>query len=305
MVKHTSGCGILRVMIRELQPRIDENRNLLGISNTLVRNQAPLSHVRKDLAEILDGIHTLVYIPYAYGNMGGIIDRLRPEFEKVGITSVESPHYHPNSEKQVIRDAEAIFIGGGNTGRLVANLHALRNPDGAFIDQRPAGSKNALVDELRKKVAAGFPVIGSSAGLNVMCKDVRTTNDMQAAVQRTVDGKLLLRIDALGLFPEKFSVNPHYIDQVTVTEQEGAAILAINPQLRALTDHQGESRLERLSQILEMDPTRKILALREGSYIRVQGMKMEIKGTTGGVIFQSGQEPRPVHNGDRLDFLLK
>ena len=289
----------------ELQPRIDKNRNLLGISNTLVRNQPPLVHVRADLAEILNGIKTLVYIPYAYGNMDGIIDRLRPEFEKVGITSVESPHYHSNDEIQIIRDGEAIFIGGGNTGRLVANLHALRNPDGVFVDQRPSASKNALVDELRRKVASGVPVIGSSAGLNVMCEDVRTTNDMQAAVQETVDGKLSLRIDALGLFPQNFSVNPHYIDQVTVTEQERAAILAINPQLRALTDHQGESRLDRLSQILEMDPTRKVLALREGSYIRVQGMTMEVKGTTGGLIFQFGQEPRAVNNGDRIDFLLK
>lgn len=292
-------------MNRELQPRIDNNRNLLGISNTLVRNQPPLAHVRADLGEILKGVHTLVYIPYAYGNMDGIIDRLRPEFEKVGITSVESLHYHPNNEVQIIRDAEAIFIGGGNTGRLVANLHALRNPGGGFIDQRPAASKNDLVDELRTKVATGAPVIGSSAGLNVMCEDIRTTNDMQAAVQGTVDGKLLLRIDALGLFPKNFSVNPHYLDQITVTEEERAAILAINPLLRALTDHQGESRLDRLSQILEMDPTRKILALREGSYIRVQGMKMEIKGTTGGIIFQSGQEPRPVNDGDRIDFLLK
>jgi dipeptidase E len=237
--------------------------------------------------------------------MDGIINRLRPEFQKIGIESVDSPHYHPNNEIQVIRNAEAIFIGGGNTGILVANLHALRNQNGVLLDDRINSSKNSLIDELRVKVADGIPVIGSSAGLNVMCKDVRTTNDMQPVVSELPDKGLYLRIDALGLLPQNLSINPHYLDQITVTEDERTAILAINPKLQPLVDHQGEPRIDRLSQILQMDRSRNVLALREGSFIRVQGPKMEIKGTTGGIIFQSGHNPLAVNNGDRLDFLLK
>lgn len=138
-----------------------------------------------------------------------------------------------------------------------------------------------------------------------MSSDVRTTNDMQAAVQILGDGSRVLRIDALGLLPNQLSVNPHYQDTIELTDEERDAILATNPALRIITDHQGESRAERLAQILEMDKTRVVLALREGAYIVVSGKEAQIKGTTGGVIFRADQEPQPIHQGDDLSYLFE
>lgn len=291
-------------MYTELQPRIDANRHLLGISNTLVRGRPPLSHVMEDLENVLTGVQEIVYIPYAYGDMDKIIGILEPEFQKIGIKTVTSPHKYPGLENEVILDAEAIFIGGGNTGRLVANLWALKNPNGSLVDQRQEASQTSIVASLRIKAADGVAIIGSSAGLNVMCKDVRATNDMQAAVQIMGDGSHILRIDGLGLLPSNLSLNPHFQDTVIVSDEERKKILEINPQLRILTDHQGETRSERLNQLLEMDHSRRILALREGSYIIINGMKMELRGNMGGVIFEFGKEPKPVMNVDHLDKLL-
>jgi dipeptidase E len=289
----------------ELQPRIDANRNLMGISNTLVRGFPPLTHVKEDLSEILSGVQELVYVPYAYGNMDKIIDILTPSFKEMGVKTIRSPHQFPNHETEVILDAEAIFIGGGNTGRLVANLWALRNHDGSLVDQRLDASVNSIVDSIREKAAKGVAVIGSSAGLNVMCRDVRATNDMQAAVQIMNNGSRVLRIDGLSLLPQNLSVNPHFQDNVVVTDEEREKILAINPKLRILTDHQGETRTERLTQLLEMDNNRTVLALREGSYILVNGMKMELRGNTGGIIFEYGKDQKAVNSGDKLDQLLR
>lgn len=291
-------------MNTELQRRIDSNRNLFGISNTLVRGCSPLTHVKEDLERILTGVHELVYIPYAYGNMDKIIDMLTPAFLSMGVKTIRSPHQYPTCETEVILDAEAIFIGGGNTGRLVANLWALKNADASLVDQRPNSSKNPLVNSIRRQASQGTAIIGSSAGLNVMCADIRATNDMQAAVQKMVDGSHVLRIDGLGLLPGNLSINPHFQDSVVVTDEEREKILAINPKLRVLTDHQGESRTERLTQLLEMDNQRVVLALREGSYITVNGTKMEMRGKTGGIIFEYGKEPKPVGNGDNLNQLL-
>jgi dipeptidase E len=289
----------------ELQPHIDANRNLFGISNTLVRGLPPLSHAKEDLERALTGTQELVYIPYAYSDMNKIIDILTPAFHGMGVKTIRSPHQYPKHETEVIMDAEAIFIGGGNTGRLVANLWALRNSDGSLVDRRPEASKNTIIDSIREKAANGTVIIGSSAGLNVMCTDVRATNDMQAAVQKTVDGNQVLRIDGLCLLPQNLSINPHFQDNIYLTDEEREKIFAINPKLRILIDHQGETRTERLTQLLEMDNRRTVLALREGSYIIVNGMKMELRGNTGGVIFEYGKEPKAVNNGDHLDQLLR
>ena len=156
----------------ELQPRIDANRNLMGISNTLVRGFPPLTHVKEDLSEILTGVQELVYVPYAYGNMDKIIDILTPTFKEMGVKTIRSPHQFPNHETEVIQDAEAIFIGGGNTGRLVANLWALRNHDGSLVDQRLDASENSIVDSIREKAAKGVAVIGLTGGNGSKLKDL-------------------------------------------------------------------------------------------------------------------------------------
>lgn len=287
------------------QTRIDQNRRLLGISNTYLKGQPPLSHAKEAIEELLAEVEPIVLLPYALADMDKYAEILKEAFLFVGITQVVSLHTEAGREEEVLNEAGAVFIGGGNTSRLVANLHSLRHQDGSPVDPRPAAAQKPLVDILRRRVAEGMPLLGASAGTNVMCGDIRTTNDMHVAVQRQGDGQIVSRLDALGLLPAHLSINPHYLDKVELTEEERTS-LSQNSRQKILTllDHQGEARRERLERVLSMDPHRRILALREGAYIRVEGMGMELGGVTGGLLFESEQPVRSVEPGEDLSFLL-
>lgn len=275
-------------MSEKLGPQIEQNRNLLGISNTYMRGQEALAHVTPDLEPLVNGVEDIVIVPYALLERDYVTDVIGIALTKMGARSFRSTHQHPGSEREMLEDARVIYIGGGNTGRLVANLHGLQHFDGSFVDPSKDASQHSLVKKIREKAANGTPVVGSSAGVNVMCKDVRCTNDMQAAVQLKAGGERVLRIDALGLLPEYLSINPHYQERVVLSEEERLAALAVNAKLAQLIDHQGESRDDRIAQILEMDNRRIVLALREGAYIVVKGMEMRLKGKSSGVVFEYG-----------------
>jgi dipeptidase E len=90
-----------------------------------------------------------------------------------------------NDPKQAIQRAEAMFIGGGNTFRLLNLLY-----------------KFELLDTIRDRVRSGMPYMGASAGSNVAGPTIRTTNDMPIVQPPS--------FEALRLLP--FQINPHYID---------------------------------------------------------------------------------------------
>lgn len=292
-------------MAPAIEAGISANRNLLCISNTKMFHHQYLDHVVPDLEPLVDGLDRIVIIPYAAQHMNSVVYDLGSALIKMGARSYISTHRYPGDEAKAIEDASAIYIADGNTGDLVANLHGLRDRVHHYVDTRPDASKTNIIKAIRRKAANGIPIIGSSAGLNVMCVDVRCTNDMQASVLTQPHGEKVLMIDALSLLPGHLRLNPDYVDNVSLDDNKREQVLAIAPELAQVIDHQGESRRERLEQILNRAPELTILALREGAYIRVNGMRMEFKGESGGLIFRSGQEPEVVNPEDDISFLIE
>jgi dipeptidase E len=152
-----------------------------------------------------------------------------------------------------------MFIGGGNTFRLLTLLH-----------------EKALIAPIRKRVAAGMPYMGSSAGTNVASPTIKTTNDMPIVYPPT--------FDALNLVP--FQINPHYLDPDPASK------------------HQGETREQRIREFHEMNET-PVVGLREPALIRIDGARAELLGDAGARLFKRGSQPVELATGDRLDDLLR
>src|SRR5262249_51267096 len=140
-------------------------------------------HVEKDIRELLVGIRRVVFVPYALYDWEAYAAKARERFRRMGV-ELESVHASPVS-KRLVDEAEAVFIGGGNTFRL---LKALYDYD--------------LLDSIRKRVQKGAPFIGSSAGSIVACPTLKTTKDMPVVQPPS--------FDALHLV--SFQISPHYLD---------------------------------------------------------------------------------------------
>lgn len=162
------------------------SRNLLLISTSTTHGTGYLEHAEQEVKALLDGKKSILFIPYA--RPGGISHKdytakARQAFEKWGI-QVSGVHEHDDAAKAV-REAEAVFIGGGNTFVLLRQLY-----------------QNKVVEPLRERVRQGMPYMGTSAGTNVAGKTIGTTNDMPIVHVKT--------FDALQLVP--FNINPHFLD---------------------------------------------------------------------------------------------
>jgi dipeptidase E len=172
-------------------------------------------------------------------------------------------HRHPDP-RQAVREAEALYVGGGNTFRLLAELYRL-----------------GLVDGIRERVRQGVPYLGVSAGTNVACPTIKTTNDMPITLPP--------RLEALGLVP--FQVNPHYFTGQTYVKGDDG-----------YHEHHGETRDDRLREFHEMNDT-PVVGLWEGGLLRVEGGQVLLSGAAAR-IFRKGLEPQDVAPGARLDGLL-
>jgi dipeptidase E len=201
-------------------------------------------------------IDRVLFIPYALKDHDAYVSKM----VELGITDgygLESIHTSEDAEDAVSR-AQAIFIGGGNTFRLLDVLY-----------------RRNLLQLIRKKIQADTPYLGISAGANVACPTIKTTNDMPIVQPRS--------FEALGLIP--FQINPHYTDPDP------------NPQ------HQGETREKRIEEFLEMND-QSVVGMREGSIIRIDGASVFLRGKVGVRVFKKGAESKEYPPGSRLDFLL-
>ena len=232
-------------------------RKLLLVSNSTQHGRGYLDHVLEEILATLDGARRVLFVPFALKDRSGYAEKFRARMAAAGVESEELVADATGPRR--IESAEAVFVGGGNTFRLLKTLH-----------------EGGLVAPLRARCAAGMPYLGASAGVNVACPTIRTTNDMPIVEPPT--------LDALGLIP--FQINPHYLDP-----DPGST-------------HMGETREQRIVEFLE-ENDRVVLGLREGGWIRVEGERARLGGERPARIFRRGADPEERPPGSALDDLLE
>jgi dipeptidase E len=158
-------------------------KRILLISNSTLYGSGYLDHAESEIRDFLGNISKVLFIPFALYDRDAYAATARGRFGKIGY-DLQSIHTTANPQ-QGMNDAEAIFIGGGNTFRL---LKALYDAD--------------ILQAIRRRVAEGMPYIGSSAGSNVAGPTIKTTNDMPIVQPPS--------FNALDLVP--FQINPHFLD---------------------------------------------------------------------------------------------
>ena len=229
---------------------------LLLISTSTVFGTRYLEHAQAELRDVLSGVGRVLFVPFALKDHDGYAAKAREAFAEMGL-GLDSLHEAPDPRDAVER-AEAVFCGGGNTFRL---LKALGDLD--------------LLEPLRRRALAGMPYTGASAGSNLACPTVRTTNDMPIVEPRS--------LAALSLVP--FQINPHYLDPAPGST------------------HMGETRETRIREFLEENDV-PVVGLREGAMLRVEGESVSLKGLAGARIFRRGQDPVEAGPGDDLTLLV-
>ena len=235
------------------------DRRLLLLSNSRNSGQGYLEHAEAHIKEFLGPrVRRVLFIPFAAVRytFDEFAASVRERFAEFGY-ALDSVHERADAA-QAVREAEAIIVGGGNTFHLLRHLY-----------------QHELLEPIRDRISAGMPYIGWSAGANVACPTIKTTNDMPIIAPPS--------FKALGLVP--FQINPHYLD----AHPEG---------------HQGETREERLLEFVEVNRGVYAVGLREGSMLRVEGQTVRLIGGQSVRIFVHGTEAKEYGPAASLQFLL-
>ncbi len=230
-------------------------KRLLLVSSSKVHGSGYLEHCEAQILELFARIDKVLFVPYALFDRDAYARQARQRFRAMGL-ELESIH-ETKDPVAAVGNAEGIFIGGGNSFRLLGELQ-----------------RRGLVAPIRDRVEAGMPYLGTSAGSNIACPTIKTTNDMPIVQPAS--------FTALGLIP--FQINPHYLDS--------------DPD----STHQGETREQRLTEYLEENDT-PVIAIREGGMIVVAGLEIKLEGKPGAVLFRKGQRPEEILPGRRIDGL--
>ena len=213
---------------------------LLLISNSTNAGEAYLDYPKHDINNFLGDVKKIMFVPYAavtfsYDEYQAKVQERLGEFN----IEVDSIHLHEN-KVEAMKNAEAIVVGGG---------------------------EQVEVKEI--------PYIGWSAGSNMACPTIKTTNDMPISEPKN--------FNALGLIP--FQLNPHYLDA--------------NPE-----GHAGETREQRIEEFLVANKDMYVAGLREGCILKVLNQDIELIGQKTLRVFKHDQEPMEYVASEKFDFLF-
>jgi len=213
---------------------------LLLISNSTMAGQPYLDYPKGEIKKFLgEKPVESIFIPYAAVTFSfdEYEQKVSERFNEIG-HQIKSIHHFSNPV-EAIKQAGAIVVGGGNTWQLLRMMR-----------------ENKLLKAIQEKVAEGTPYIGWSAGSNVACPTIKTTNDMPITDPHG--------FDALNLVP--FQINPHYLDS--------------NPE-----NHAGETREQRILEFIEANQKITVVGLREGSMLLRENDKLSFIGNNSARIF--------------------
>lgn len=236
----------------------DSALRLLLLSNSRNARGGWLDHVEPLARELFGpGRRKILFVPFAAVTMtcDAYVAMARQRFAKMGY-AVTGAH---RTTPAAIDRFDAVVVGGGNTFSLLAETRA-----------------RGWLAPIRARVRAGLPYMGWSAGANLACPTIRTTNDMPV-----VDPG---GFGALDLVP--FQINPHYTE-------------------KTLRGHGGESRDDRIHEFLEVNPDVCVLGLREGSLVKVEGERATLLLGPGARLFRPGARARDLKSGTDVSSLLR
>jgi dipeptidase E len=228
--------------------------DLLLLSNSRSSDGSYLVHGIPEIAAIAAGRKRALFVPFAGVTVSweAYTERVRAVFAEAAIaiqavTALSDP-------RDAVAAAEMVVIGGGNTFQL---LHECR--------------RRGLLEPIATRVRAGTPFIGWSAGANLACPSICTTNDMPI-----VDPGGL---DSLGLV--EFQINPHFTNALPA-------------------GHQGETREQRIAEYLKINPQRTVVGLPEGDWLRVTNGTAVLGGPHAAPVFRAGQPTAMLIPGQAL-----
>lgn len=162
---------------------VSTKKRVLLISSSTLYGSGYLDHAESEIRDFLGDVRRVLFVPYALYDRNAYSSMARDRFKAM---DYELDSIHTASDaKQAVNNAAAIFIGGGNTFRLLKSLYDFD-----------------LINSIRRRVGEGIPYVGSSAGSNVAGPTIRTTKDMPIVEP--------LSFDALGLV--SFQISPHFLD---------------------------------------------------------------------------------------------
>jgi len=233
---------------------------LLLISNSTNAGEEYLDYPKEEIKKFLgEEPVTALFFPYAGVTISfdDYAQKVKQRFNEIGhdIVSVHTL----KDPVAAVKEARAIVVGGGNTFQLLK----------LFQD-------NQLVGLIREKVMNGTPYIGWSAGSNMTCPTIRTTNDTPIVEPAG--------FAAFNLIP--FQINPHYLDA--------------NPD-----GHAGETREDRINEFLVANKEVTVAGLREGCMFRIEDKNIQLIGKKTVRIFKYGTEPSELGLTDDFSFLIK
>jgi len=234
---------------------------LLLSSNSTLFGEPYLQFCKDDINNFLHENKTIkvLFIPFAGVTFSydEYLDKVIKGLDNSEIT-ITSIHQYQD-KKSAITAADAIMVGGGNSFKLLNEIY-----------------QNDILETMQQQVKNGTPYIGWSAGSNLACPTIKTTNDMPIVCPPT--------FDALNFIP--FQINPHYIHG--------------NPP-----GYNGETREQRLLEFLEVNPTIAVVGLREGTILQLDDNKLKLIGDKEARIFKHQQEFYELEATSDFNFLLK